>query len=176
MSVRRYTVSVAGRTLQVELGGDGEATQVVLNGETFAAELSAADAHGIRRLHLGDRVHEVLVDVFGGRCRIAVDGVELDVLVEDERAARLASFGGGSVSPTGPEVIGAPMPGLVVSVNVEAGQEVSAGETLAVLQAMKMENEISSPRDGTVKVVHARAGQTVEQGQPLVELEVERAG
>jgi biotin carboxyl carrier protein len=63
------------------------------------------------------------------------------------------------------------MPGLVVRVNVEPGRAVTAGESLVVLQAMKMENELASPRDGTVKAVAVEPGQAVEQGQVLVELE-----
>jgi biotin carboxyl carrier protein len=97
--------------------------------------------------------------------------VSLDVGVEDERAARLAQFSGRAARAAGREVIAAPMPGLVVRVNVEAGQAVTAGESLVVLQAMKMENELASPRGGTVKAVVVEPGQAVEPGQVLVELD-----
>jgi propionyl-CoA carboxylase alpha chain len=54
-----------------------------------------------------------------------------------------------------------PMPGLVVSIAVAEGQEVKAGETLAVVEAMKMENVLRAERDGTVKKVHARPGDSL---------------
>jgi propionyl-CoA carboxylase alpha chain len=54
-----------------------------------------------------------------------------------------------------------PMPGLVVSIAVAEGQEVKAGETLAVVEAMKMQNVLRAERDGTVKKVHATAGATL---------------
>ena len=65
------------------------------------------------------------------------------------------------------------MPGLVVAIPVEVGQAVKRGERLVVLQAMKMENELTSPRDGRIAAVHAEEAQTVEQGFVLVTLEGE---
>jgi propionyl-CoA carboxylase alpha chain len=62
-----------------------------------------------------------------------------------------------------------PMPGLVVSVAVQEGQEVKAGETLAVIEAMKMENILRAERDGTVKKVHARAGETLAVDAVILE-------
>jgi biotin carboxyl carrier protein len=61
------------------------------------------------------------------------------------------------------------MPGLVVRVLVEAGQEVEAGTGLVVLEAMKMENELKAPAGGTVSTVRSQAGEAVEKGQVLVE-------
>jgi biotin carboxyl carrier protein len=63
------------------------------------------------------------------------------------------------------------MPGLVVKVLCEPGQQVEAGQALVVLQAMKMENELSLARAGTVKEVPAQPGQTVDQGAILVVVE-----
>jgi biotin carboxyl carrier protein len=63
------------------------------------------------------------------------------------------------------------MPGLVVRVGVEPGQVVRRGQVLVVLQAMKMENELSAPRDGTVREIRVRAGQAVDHGEVLAVLE-----
>ena len=64
----------------------------------------------------------------------------------------------------------APMQGLVVGVNVSPGQKVKAGETLIVLEAMKMENPIVAPVDGTVEGIHISKGDTVETGALLISL------
>ena len=62
-----------------------------------------------------------------------------------------------------------PMPGLIVSVNVNEGQEVKAGETLAVVEAMKMENVLRSERDGTVKKIKAHKGDTLAVDDVILE-------
>lgn len=64
----------------------------------------------------------------------------------------------------------APMQGLVVGVNVSPGQKVKAGETLIVLEAMKMENPIVAPVDATVEGIHISKGDTVETGALLISL------
>ena len=67
--------------------------------------------------------------------------------------------------------IKAPMPGLILEVNVEEGKEVKEGDYLLVLEAMKMENTITAPRDGVVKSIQIKKGETVEKNQLLIEME-----
>ncbi|MFA5299233.1 MAG: acetyl-CoA carboxylase biotin carboxyl carrier protein subunit [Lutibacter sp.] len=67
--------------------------------------------------------------------------------------------------------IKAPMPGIILSVNVEENQKVKEGETLFILEAMKMENAIIAPKDGVIKSIFAKSGETVEKGELLIEME-----
>jgi oxaloacetate decarboxylase alpha subunit len=96
---------------------------------------------------------------------------EIGVEVEDARRKQLARAvaGHGAGAATG-EVICAPIAGKVVKVAVTVAQEVAAGSRVAVLEAMKMENEIKAERGGTVSAVHVQAGQSVETGERLVTL------
>ena len=71
---------------------------------------------------------------------------------------------------TGSVKVEAPMQGLVISVDVSLGQKVKAGETLILLEAMKMENPIVAPVDGTVEGIHISKGDTVETGALLISL------
>ncbi len=67
--------------------------------------------------------------------------------------------------------IKAPMPGIILSVNVKEGQVVKEGDTLLILEAMKMENAIGAPKDGIVKSVNVKGGGTVEKGELMIEME-----
>lgn len=75
-----------------------------------------------------------------------------------------------SAPAAGAELVTAPMPGNILSVDVAPGQAVKAGDVLVILEAMKMENEIVAPKDGTVSAIHTQKGAVVETGAPLVEL------
>ena len=69
------------------------------------------------------------------------------------------------------KLVTSPMPGLVVSVDVEEGQTVKAGEALIVVEAMKMENVLRAELDGTIKTIHAGAGDSVAADELLIEFE-----
>lgn len=72
--------------------------------------------------------------------------------------------------PAGSETITSPMPGTIVRVSAAPGQSVKKGDTLVVLEAMKMENEIMAPHDATVAAIMVNKGDSVESGTPLVSL------
>jgi glutaconyl-CoA/methylmalonyl-CoA decarboxylase subunit gamma len=70
----------------------------------------------------------------------------------------------------GDSVVKAPMPGSVLDVKVGPGDKVNSGDILIVLEAMKMENELTAPQDGTIKDVFVKKGDTVNSGDPLIVL------
>ena len=61
-----------------------------------------------------------------------------------------------------------PLPGVIIEVSVKEGQAVKAGQKVAVLEAMKMENEIPAPKDGTVTEIHVHKGDSLQEGDPVV--------
>ena len=75
-----------------------------------------------------------------------------------------------AAAPVGAVTVNAPMPGNILDVKVKPGDKVKAGDTLLILEAMKMENEISAPQDGTVAAVNVRKGDTVNSGDILCSL------
>ncbi len=87
----------------------------------------------------------------------------------DERTMLLATSA--VVVATGPQSVAAEMPGKVVKLNVAPGTEVSEGQGVVIVEAMKMENEIPSPLDGVVKEIAVSEGQTVEEGDVLFVVE-----
>ncbi len=70
-------------------------------------------------------------------------------------------------APTAGETVTTPMPGVIIEICVREGQAVKAGQKVAVLEAMKMENEIPATKDGTVTAVHVGKGASVEEGAPI---------
>lgn len=100
----------------------------------------------------------------GGARFLSLDGADYTLAVPEKRgAARKRPAGGGDLT--------AQMPGQVMAVLVEEGQTVERGQTLVVLEAMKMEIRVSAPGDGRVKSLLVRQGDVVERGQRLLEIE-----
>lgn len=102
---------------------------------------------------------------------VVVAGWQFEFEVEDADLAQLrdrATGGRDAATHHGPTEVRAIIPGRVVSVVVTVGDEVTAGQRLLAVEAMKMENELRAPRDGTVERVTVSVGQTVELGDALV--------
>jgi biotin carboxyl carrier protein len=97
-------------------------------------------------------------------------GLRYVVKVQDERSRRLALVDRSLRPPDGELLVKAPIPGLVVKVPVLQGQEVAEGDTLVILEAMKMENELRAPRAGVIHEVKATPGMQVQLGQTLLSL------
>ncbi len=161
----KYQTLVNGQTFDIEINEDG---RILVNGEVRAVDFRALRQGELYSMLLDHRSYEAVVDERDDLYHVLLAGDMYDVQVTDERSRRLASafmaFGdtGGEVS------IRAPMPGLIVRVPVSEGEPVSKGQTVAILESMKMENELKSPRDGTVHHIHAKAGDNVEQNKVLV--------
>ena len=120
--------------------------------------------------------------------RITVNGKSYDVQVEEIGASNESTSTNDSIDlgeaskpqkeevkrenkgTAGGEAIKSPMPGTIVSVNVKEGQNVSSGDVLVILEAMKMENEILAPRDAVVSSVNVSKGQSVESDTILLSL------
>ncbi|MCG6962874.1 MAG: biotin/lipoyl-binding protein [Acidobacteria bacterium] len=157
-----------GREIDVEATGEG--LQVTIDGRTRTVELFRLDGT-VASLRFADNgaSHELeFVREARRRWRVAVDGHEFSFeVLPPVEAAQL----GAHAAAEGPARIEAPIPGKVVAVRVAVGDAVVTGQPLVVLEAMKMENELTSQRDGTVTGVFVEEGVTVEAGSPLVEIE-----
>ncbi len=101
--------------------------------------------------------------------RIAHNGTRLDALVLSPRAAQLHALMPYKAPPDMSRYVLSPMPGLLVEVSVQPGQKVQAGERVAVIEAMKMENVLFAAADGVVGKVLATKGEPLSVDQPIVE-------
>jgi acetyl/propionyl-CoA carboxylase alpha subunit len=150
----KYATTIGEQTYIVEINREGE---VMIDGDTFPVDLQAIDEVTYSLL-MSNRSYEALVDTAGDELAVLLAGRMYTAQVLDERARRLSRVDGSSVS----------MPGLIVAVPVAEGQVVKKGQTVLVLESMKMENELKAPRDGTVSSIKVKVRQSVEQHQPLV--------
>lgn len=165
----RYIVRLAGRELGLEVRG----SEVRIGGRVLAASLEQVPGTPVYQLRCGAR-SETLVLVRQPEGWLVQRGGEVWVAeVRDERSQLVSSLKAAAPRGEGAGLVRAPMPGLVLRVEVEVGQPVAPGSGLVVLEAMKMENEIRAPGPGRVKAVLVKAGETVEKGSPLVELGAE---
>jgi pyruvate carboxylase subunit B len=154
----RYTVTVAGRSVEVNLAQE-------------TAALHAVAGTPLRQLIMDGRSDLFAVVRTETGWQVSRAGEHWDVQVVDERTRALQEMTGAGKARTGDQTIKAPMPGLVLRLEVEEGQVVTPGVGLVVREAMKMENEIRAHSAGTVRRIHVKTGQAVEKGTPLLEIE-----
>lgn len=168
---RRFSVTVAGtaREVEVEELAAGQ-WRVSVDGRERRLDVRAAGPAAMTWLD-GPRVVHASIDGALPRPTVTLRGQAVPVEVADARLAAAASVIRNRPRAAGPLTVRAPIPGRVVRVLVKAGESVTAGRGLAVLEAMKMENELRAPRDGVVKEIACAEGAAVEAGQALVVLD-----
>ena len=175
----KYQVRVGEQTVALRTTAAG--ARADSTGDAAAAPARLEPLGGSRhartfRLVTGGRSRVVTVEPGAKRqgqqeAVVTIDGRRITVAVRDETAQLLERFGLDTGTDAAEREIHAPMPGLVLQVLVEAGQEVAAGDGLVVLEAMKMENELRAPAAGTVAAVHCAPGEAVGKNALLIEFE-----
>jgi biotin carboxyl carrier protein len=166
----RYFVTVGERTFEIELGGG----QALIDGRPVRVELRTIPAAGGHHLLVDAASHVVLAEPAGqGTWRVQIAGRRFGAEVVDERTRAIRAMTGRAGAAPGPKPVRAPMPGLIVRIEVAEGDRVKAGQGVIIVEAMKMENELKAEAAGTVRHIHVASGETVEKGQVLVELEAE---
>jgi biotin carboxyl carrier protein len=159
----KYKTTVGDQEFDIEINREDE---VIVNGRRVPVDFHWLEGRAIFSLLIEHDSHEALVEEHGDTYSVLLQGRMFDVHVEDER--RLARTSREFAVPSGEILFRAPMPGLMVTVPVTVGQAIQKGDVLAVLESMKMENELRAPRDGVVSAVRVRPGQSVMQDQVLL--------
>jgi biotin carboxyl carrier protein len=163
----RFDAAVLGRQVPVEVRGQDGRYQVTVDGRAFEVDYQETGSCFVSLLIEGRSYEAGLQRRAGGYDVVLAD----DVLEIELKDAARGEGAAPRASAVGPVRVGAPMPGKVVRVLVEPGQEVRAGQGLVVVEAMKMENELRAPRAGRVAEVHALEGRAVETGALLAVVE-----
>jgi biotin carboxyl carrier protein len=160
----KYLTTINDKEFEIDMQRDGT---ILVNGER----------HEVDFLALGPSLYSVIIEHFSHEVVVEERDNQIEVLmrgrlysghVMDERAQLMASRRGGFEPESGEMVIKAPMPGLVLEITVAEGESVTKGQTVVILESMKMQNELKVPRDGVVQEIAVEPGQSVEQNKVLV--------
>ena len=166
----RYYVRIGERERELEVDGDS----VTVDGATVRAHLEELPGVPMQLASIDGTVHRLIAQrVERGVYDISIDGYRFTVEALDERARVIRELSGAGRKVVAAGHLKAPMPGLIVRVNVKEGDQVRSGQGLVVMEAMKMENELRATASATVKKVVIGPGSAVEKGALLLEMEPE---
>lgn len=163
-----YEAKVNGNSTWSVVHKDGEFT---LDGVPANADIHRLNDHTFQVLFEGGSytVHLLAFDHDNGTVTLSINDNRAEVKLSTELERLLRKLGMEDLASTKVSSVKAPMPGLIHSILVAEGDEVSKGDALLILEAMKMENVIKSPTDGTIKKISAVKGASVEKGKVLIE-------
>jgi len=153
--------------MKIEQAAGGD-YRVLIDDDEYQVDARRVGGGAILSLLVEGRSYEIHVAGSKGDYHVALVGSAFEVKLEDELASRVASDGAGRAADV--RSIVAPMPGLIVEMKVKEGDRVESGQAVAIVEAMKMQNELSAPGPGTVSEVHVKKGDAVASGQPLITL------
>ena len=139
--MKEYKFKIGGKQYDVTVSPkEGNLYDVTVNGATYEVEAENAPA---------------------AAAPVQATPVQQTAAPAPAAAPKAATAGAG-------EKVNSPLPGVIIEVSVKEGQAVKAGQKVAVLEAMKMENEIAAPKDGTITAIHVNKGDSVLEGAPVV--------
>ena len=156
--MKQYSFKINGKEYNVAIGeAEGKTLNVNVNGADYQVELNQEIAG-----QAGN-------DAMPGSASSVMPGSASSVMPGSDRASQTAA-------PAAPKAAGAgsaiksPLPGIIISVDVKEGQAVKRGQKVAVIEAMKMENDILAESDGTVTAIHVAKGDSVLEGAEIVSI------
>ena len=163
-------IAVDGQEFEVQPGADS----VGIGGRDYPVRIVRQG--DILTVYVNERPYQVqpLAPVAEGPAKVLVDAKEYEVELKGAAAVRRPAAGAPKrpSPPGGAGAITSQMTGRIIRVNVEPGQQVTEGDVLLIIEAMKMENEVLAPAAGTVKEVAVAAGARVSEGDLLVILDL----
>jgi biotin carboxyl carrier protein len=161
-----YHVAIGDHTFEVLLGPD----RVEIDGVVVDVDLAGIEGTSVRSLLMDGDSHRLLARRESkGHWDLHLQGRRLQAEVLDERTLAIREITAVVSGPVGPTPVRAPMPGLMVRVDVGVDDIVTAGQGVAIVEAMKMENELTAAVDARVTAVLVAQGDAVDRDQVLVE-------
>ncbi|WP_105440196.1 acetyl/propionyl/methylcrotonyl-CoA carboxylase subunit alpha [Neorhizobium sp. T25_13] len=167
-----WVVTLAGfeEAVTLQTGPDGAGVRFA-DGTQLSVASGWLPGQSHARFHVGGETMGVKVNLIGSAVRLRWRGMDVTARVRSPRVAELARLMPKKLPPDTSKMLLCPMPGVITSVSVKAGDAVEAGQTLATVEAMKMENVLKAERRGIVKHVAASQGQSLAVDELIMEFE-----
>lgn len=162
-----YIVKIDDKEFKLDVRKEGELFHIVLNGNEIPVEAITRENSSKLALIINYRPYDIFLE--SSKC-MSVNGENYDVEIIDVNVLALLEASPQTTSKKETKVT-APMPGLVIEIEVKEGDTVKQGQGLLIVEAMKMQNEMNAPRDGVVKKILMQKGQTVNSGETLLIIE-----
>ena len=167
-----WMVTLQGMVYPVKIAADAHGSTVKFeDGQSLRVESDWAPGQPLARLSVGGEPVVIKTAKIPMGFRMRLRGADLKVLVQTPRQKELSGHMLEKLPPDTSKFLLCPMPGLVVKISVEAGQEVQEGQALATVEAMKMENILKAERKGVVKSVKAAPGASLKVDDVIMEFE-----
>ena len=164
----KYITTIEGREYIVDILDEH---RVSIDGAIYQVDFMPVGDEQVYSLVINGKSVDANVYPNEDTWQVTFQGNLFSAIVEDEREKRLRAALGGRVAEHEDFHLKAPMPGMVISIPVQEGQVIKKGDVLAVLESMKMQNELRSPRDGKVTRLRVKAGDRVEHKETMLSVE-----
>lgn len=161
----KYVTTIDNQEFEIEVVDE---RHIRIGDRLLEVDFESVSGQPVFSLILDGKSYESFVYQGDEDWEVLIRGRQYQVKVEDEREKRLKAAAAGGAVEGGEFHLKAPMPGLVVAVLIDEGQEVKKGQVMLILESMKMQNELKAPRDGVMGRVRVKAGESVEQRQTLL--------
>ena len=164
-----YRVTIEGKVYEVSVNGD--LSSITVNGREIKIDYRRIRGGKLQSILANNINYEFLLERSNGGFDVWHGSGQIRVDISDEKTDRLKSLTSGASTASRPGTLKAPMPGLMLQIEVEVGQHFKKGDRLAIIEAMKMENELKAHSPGVVREIKVKPGEPVEKNQILIVFE-----
>ncbi len=164
-STMKYITTIDNHEFLVEIIDEHH---IIMDGIPYEVDFESVGNQPVFSLIINGFSYEAYVAPENNEWQVLLHGRLYSAIVEDEREKRLKAAAGGRAIERGEFHLKAPMPGMVIAIPVEDGQNVQIGDVLVILESMKMQNELKAPKAGVVNRIKVNVGDSVEQNQTLL--------
>ena len=167
-----WVISLSGHDFFIDLSADKSGSTVIFSdGSSFRVESSWRPGDTIAHVNINETLVSIKVDKIPSGFRVRHNGADLKVLIRNERQFQLSKYMLEKIAPDMSKFLLCPMPGMLVSVNVSVGEEVQEGQSLCVVEAMKMENVLRAEKKGIIKSINTEPGMSLAVDETIIEFE-----